>query len=199
MQAILASLLWRRSSTRQVTYFTSWDTQITHGCTSCNSSWKDQLLNTHWTMEITILMDTRESWLNLKCLVIYHNNLSGSIPSKSSLSFLRLIYRYAQHRGVFDQSYNRLSGTIPDDHRWKKGGHLFKSSNRRDREELAVQIIPPQQGRTKESSEGRGVKTQGIVDLFLLPYNLPQSRTKTKKEDSFSMKLAWHEGWNRRF
>lgn len=55
MQAILASLLWR-SSTRQVTYFTSWDTQITHGCTSCNSSWKDQLLNTKfWWMSWSLL------------------------------------------------------------------------------------------------------------------------------------------------
>ncbi|KAL8267774.1 hypothetical protein R6Q59_001572 [Mikania micrantha] len=52
----------------------------------------------------------------LQCLVLSHNNLSGSIPSKSSLSFSQVNIpdlSYAQHRGVFDLSYNRLSGTIP--------------------------------------------------------------------------------------
>lgn len=53
----------------------------------------------------------------LQCLVLSHNNLSGSIPSKSSLYFSQVNIpdlSYAQHRGVFDLSYNRLSGTIPD-------------------------------------------------------------------------------------
>lgn len=52
----------------------------------------------------------------LQCLVLSHNNLSGSIPSKSSLSFSQVNIpdlSYAQHHGVFDLSYNRLSGTIP--------------------------------------------------------------------------------------
>ncbi|KAI3666503.1 hypothetical protein L1987_88981 [Smallanthus sonchifolius] len=46
----------------------------------------------------------------LQCLVLSHNNLSGSIPSKSSLSFSQVNIpdlSYAQHRGVFDLSYNR--------------------------------------------------------------------------------------------
>lgn len=50
----------------------------------------------------------------LQCLVLSHNNLSGSIPSKSSLSFSQVNIpdlSYVQHRGVFDLSY--MSGTIP--------------------------------------------------------------------------------------
>jgi hypothetical protein len=39
----------------------------------------------------------------------------------------------------------------------RKGESESMTSNRRDREEFAAR---PQQGRTKESSEGRGVKTR---------------------------------------
>ncbi|KAI3666321.1 hypothetical protein L1987_89177 [Smallanthus sonchifolius] len=51
----------------------------------------------------------------LQCLVLSHNNLSGSIPSKSSLSFSQVNIpdlSYAQHRGVFDLSYNSFKACI---------------------------------------------------------------------------------------
>ncbi|KAL5562500.1 hypothetical protein UlMin_032247 [Ulmus minor] len=74
-------------------------------------------------------MDLGNNWLNgsipkaltdlsqLQCLVLSHNNLSGSIPSKSS-SYFRQVnipdLSFIQHRGVFDLSHNSLSGSIPD-------------------------------------------------------------------------------------
>lgn len=54
----------------------------------------------------------------LQCLVLSHNDLSGSIPAKPSLYFRQVNIpdlSFVQHRGVFDLSYNRLSGTIPDE------------------------------------------------------------------------------------
>ncbi|XP_010523517.1 PREDICTED: leucine-rich repeat receptor protein kinase EMS1-like [Tarenaya hassleriana] len=54
----------------------------------------------------------------LQCLVLSHNSLSGQIPSKPSAYFHQtempdLIF--VQHHGVFDLSYNMLTGPIPQE------------------------------------------------------------------------------------
>ncbi|KAJ0085217.1 hypothetical protein Patl1_07456 [Pistacia atlantica] len=54
----------------------------------------------------------------LQCLVLAHNSLSGSIPSKASSYFHQTSMpdlSFVQHHGVFDLSYNRLSGLIPEE------------------------------------------------------------------------------------
>nr|KYP74896.1 Leucine-rich repeat receptor protein kinase EXS [Cajanus cajan] len=54
----------------------------------------------------------------LQCLVLSHNNLSGAVPAKKSSYFRQLSIpdlSFVQHLGVFDLSYNRLSGPIPDE------------------------------------------------------------------------------------
>ncbi|RVW27760.1 Leucine-rich repeat receptor protein kinase EMS1 [Vitis vinifera] len=54
----------------------------------------------------------------LQCLVLSHNDLSGSIPSKPSSYFRQVNIpdsSFVQHHGVYDLSYNRLSGSIPEE------------------------------------------------------------------------------------
>lgn len=54
----------------------------------------------------------------LQFLDLSHNNLSGQIPSKPSSYFRQVNIHdlsFIQHHGVFDLSFNRLSGPIPED------------------------------------------------------------------------------------
>ncbi|KAL6321250.1 hypothetical protein AAG906_016284 [Vitis piasezkii] len=60
----------------------------------------------------------------LQCLVLSHNDLSGSIPSKPSSYFRQVNIpdsSFVQHHGVYDLSYNRLSGSIPEDNNFLSG------------------------------------------------------------------------------
>lgn len=64
------------------------------------------------------ILDKLVELSELQCLVLSHNYLSGSIPSKESSYFRQLAVpdlSFIQHLGVFDLSHNRLSGMIPDE------------------------------------------------------------------------------------
>ncbi|KAJ0087424.1 hypothetical protein Patl1_07402 [Pistacia atlantica] len=68
--------------------------------------------------EIGNLTDRIADLAQLQCLVLAHNSLSGSIPSKASSYFRQTSMpdlSFVQHHGVFDLSYNRLSGLIPEE------------------------------------------------------------------------------------
>ncbi|KAG9140722.1 hypothetical protein Leryth_006912 [Lithospermum erythrorhizon] len=54
----------------------------------------------------------------LQCLVLSHNHLSGPIPSKGLRYFSQVGMpdsSFVQHHGVFDLSFNQLSGSIPEE------------------------------------------------------------------------------------
>ncbi|XP_077248531.1 uncharacterized protein LOC143888110 isoform X2 [Tasmannia lanceolata] len=54
----------------------------------------------------------------LQCLVLSHNELSGVIPSKTMSYFQQVTIpesSFVQHHGVFDLSYNMLTGPIPEE------------------------------------------------------------------------------------
>lgn len=59
----------------------------------------------------------------LECLVLSHNELARSIPSKSFSFFHQINIPesiFVHLHGLFDLSYNRLAGQIPEEHgnRW---------------------------------------------------------------------------------
>ncbi|VFQ87407.1 unnamed protein product [Cuscuta campestris] len=55
----------------------------------------------------------------LQCLVLSHNRLTGHIPSNENPKYFRQDTisdsTYVHHRGVFDLSFNQLSGEIPEE------------------------------------------------------------------------------------
>ncbi|KAK1429841.1 hypothetical protein QVD17_12103 [Tagetes erecta] len=95
MQAILASLLWRRSSTRQLKG-PAIEYTLDLGNHNLNGPIPENLADL----------------AQLQCLVLSHNNLSGSIPSKSSLSFSQF-GDSLKLQGLY-LGKNQLSGTIPE-------------------------------------------------------------------------------------
>ncbi|GJR67695.1 leucine-rich repeat receptor protein kinase EMS1 [Tanacetum coccineum] len=55
----------------------------------------------------------------LQCLVLSNNELTGSIPGSEKSKYFRQVgipdSSFVQHHGLYDLSYNRLTGLIPDD------------------------------------------------------------------------------------
>ena len=56
--------------------------------------------------------------VQLECLVIYHNDISSPIPTEIAVGFQQVDIpdtSYLQHHGMFDLSWNQLSGSIPEE------------------------------------------------------------------------------------
>ena len=56
--------------------------------------------------------------VHLECLVLSHNDLSGPIPTEIAVGFQQVDIpdsSYLKHHGMFDLSWNQLSGSIPEE------------------------------------------------------------------------------------